>query len=106
MPKYLFHGNFTAQGAKGLAESGGKARVKAIQDLAKSAGGKMESYYFAFGDVDYFVIVDLPDNAAAAAVALAVASSGAVNNKTTVLMTAQEIDEAAKQHPNYRPPGT
>ena len=73
--------------------------------MAKSAGGKLESYHFAFGDIDYFIIVDLPDNASAAAIALAVAASGSVNNKTTVLMTPQEIDEAAKQHPSYRPPG-
>ena len=68
-------------------------------------GGKLESYHFAFGDTDYFIIVDLPDNNAAAAVSLTVGASGAIANRTTVLLTAAEVDEAVRKHPAYRPPG-
>ena len=68
-------------------------------------GGKLESYHFAFGDTDYFIIVDLPDNNAAAAVSLTVGASGAIANRTTVLLTAAEVDEAVKKSPAYRPPG-
>ena len=68
-------------------------------------GGKLESYHFAFGDTDCFIIVDLPDNNAAAAVSLTVGASGAIANRTTVLLTAAEVDEAVKKHPTYRPPG-
>lgn len=105
MPKYLFHGNFTAEAVKGLIREGGTARVKAVEKLAKSVGGKLESYHFAFGDTDYYIIVDLPDNNAAAAVSLTVGASGAIANNTTVLLTAAEVDEAVKKHPTYRPPG-
>ena len=105
MPKYLFHGTFTAQGAKGVAEEGGTARMKAVEKLAQSVGGKLESYYFAFGDTDYYIVCDLPDNKAAAAASLTVGGSGATSNKTTILMTAAEMDEAAKLKAAYRPPG-
>ena len=44
--------------------------------MVKSVGGKLESFYFGFGDHDAIVIVDLPDDEAAAAVALIVNSAG------------------------------
>jgi hypothetical protein len=49
--------------------------------------------------------MDLPDNASAAALALMAKASGAVVNKTTVLLTTEELDAAAKKTPVYRPPG-
>ncbi|TMG05894.1 MAG: GYD domain-containing protein [Chloroflexi bacterium] len=76
-----------------------------VDDLLASVGGKAESFYFAFGDTDAFVIVDVPDNVTAAAVALTVGASGLVNLKTTVLMTPEEVDQATKKSPAYRAPG-
>jgi uncharacterized protein with GYD domain len=35
--------------------------------VAKSVGGKVEAFYFALGDVDAYIILDLPDNVSAAA---------------------------------------
>ena len=105
MPKYLLHGSFTNAGLKGLQKDGGTSRVKAVEKLAKSVGGKLESYYFAFGGTDYYVVMDLPDNNAAAAISLTVSGSGAVANQVTVLMTPKEIDEALNIQPSYRAPG-
>lgn len=68
-------------------------------------GGKLEAFYYAFGDSDAFVIVDAPDNATTAAISLAVNSSGAVALKTTPLLTPEEIDQAAQKTVSYRPPG-
>lgn len=65
-------------------------------------GRKAESFYYAFGDTNAFVIVDVPDNVTAAAVALTVGASGAVTLKTTVLMTAEEVDQATKKSPAAR----
>ena len=65
----------------------------------------MDSFYFAFGDVDAYSIVDLPDNASAAAISLAVAQSGAVATKTVVLLTPEEMDAARNKTVDYRPPG-
>jgi len=105
MPKYLFQANYVGEGVKGLLKEGGSSRRAAVEKAVKSMGGKLETFYFAFGEVDAYVIVDLPDNAAAAALALTVSASGAAVAKTTVLMTPEELDNAAKRTPSYRPPG-
>jgi uncharacterized protein with GYD domain len=82
MPKYLFEASYTAEGAKGIIKEGAAARRAAIEKAAASVGGKLECFYFAFGDVDAYVIADLPDNAAAAAMALTVGASGKAATKT------------------------
>ena len=105
MPKYLVQANYVGEGVKGLLKEGGTSRRAAAEKLIKSLGGTMEAFYYAFGETDAYIIADLPDNASMAAIALTVSASGAVTVKTTVLMTAEEVDEAAKKTPSYRPPG-
>jgi len=105
MPKYLFQASYTAEGAKGLLKDGGSKRRSAVEELIKSLKGKVEAFYFAFGEPDVFLIVDLPDNASAAAASLTTAASGAVDIKTTLLLTRDEIDKAAKKTVTYRSPG-
>jgi uncharacterized protein with GYD domain len=73
--------------------------------MAQGLGGELESYYFGFGEYDVHAILDLPDDEAAAAVALAVDAAGGATAKTTVLLTPQQIDEAVKRSAAYRPPG-
>jgi len=105
MPKYLIQANYVGEGVKGLLKDGGTSRRAAVEKLFQSQGGSMESFYYAFGETDCYVIGELPDNASMAAVALAIGASGVVTVKTTVLLTPEEIDEAAKKTPSYRPPG-
>jgi uncharacterized protein with GYD domain len=105
MPKYLFQANYVGEGIKGLLKEGGSSRRDAVEKMGKSLGGTLEAFYYAFGDTDLYVIVDLPDNAAAAALALTVNTAGAVTCKTTVLMTPAEVDAASKRSPSYRAPG-
>lgn len=106
MPKYLFEASYTSEGVKGVQTAGGNSRRDAVADLAKSVGGQLEGFYFAFGEADAYVIVDLPDNESAAAVALTVGASGATSVKTVVLLTPDEVDAAAKRSVDYRPPGS
>ena len=105
MAKFLFQARYTTEGAKGLAKDGGTGRRAAIDKMCAEAGGKLESFYFAFGDVDAYVICDLPDATTAAAVALAVNQAGRASTKTTVLLTPEDFDKAAKKTISYRPPG-
>jgi uncharacterized protein with GYD domain len=105
MPKFLFQASYTQDGVKGIQSAGGSARRDAVAQVAESVGGSLESFHFAFGERDAHVIVDLPDNESAAAVALTVNASGAVNVTTVVLLTPEEVDEAAKRSVDYRPPG-
>ncbi len=103
MPKYLARANYVGEGGKGLLKEGGTSRRAIVEKMIKSVGGTMEAFYYAFGDTDLYVIADLPDNASMAALALLVTSSGTVNVKSTVLMTPEEVDAAAKKTPLYSP---
>jgi uncharacterized protein with GYD domain len=105
MPKYLLEVNYTQQGVQALLDKGGTARKNAASAAAKSVGGKLEAFYFAFGGVDAYAIVDVPDATSAAALALTVSASGAVALKTVVLLTPAELDEASQKQVSYRPPG-
>ena len=67
MPKYLFAVSYTAEGAKGLLKDGGSKRRDAARTMIESAGGTLESMYYAFGKTDVFVIASMPDAASAAA---------------------------------------
>jgi uncharacterized protein with GYD domain len=106
MAKYLVEASYTREGVAGVQAKGGSSRRDAIAAMAEGLGGQLESFYFGFGDRDAVVVVDLPDNEAAAAVALAVNTSGAATVKTTVLLTPEQVDEAAKRSVDYRPPGS
>ena len=105
MAKFLFEANYTPEGAKGIVKEGGSARRAAIEKAVTGLGGRLESFYFAFGSVDAYVIVDLPDNVTAAAMALAVGQSGLASTKTIVLLTPEEADAATKKSVAYRGPG-
>lgn len=105
MPKYLFEVNYVGDGVEGLLKEGGTGRRAAAEALVSSLGGTLEAYYFAFGATDVYAIAELPDHAAATALALTVDASGAAKVQTIVLMPPEEIDQAAKKSPNYRPPG-
>ncbi len=105
MPKYLIEANYTLEGVKGFLKDGGTKRRDAASAAIKSIGGKMEAFYFAFGNPDAIVIVDAPDNVSAAAMSVAINATGAVQSRTIVLLTAQEMDEAVKKQVKYRAPG-
>ena len=105
MPKYLLKVNYNANGVKGVLKEGGSGRREAATQLIESVGGKIESFYFAWGDVDVYVIADMPDASAAAAAALAVSAGGGATCSTVVLIEAEEIDKAAQKSTDYRPPG-
>lgn len=106
MPKYLIQANYIGDGMSGLLEEGGTKRRKTVKALIESVGGKVESFYYAFGDTDAFVTVDVPDNVTAASLAMTVNASGNVDCRITVLLTPEEIDAATKKSPSYRAPGS
>ena len=105
MPKYLFEASYTPAGSAGVLKDGGSQRRAAAEQLIQSLGGTLECLYFAFGAVDVVAIIDLPDNASAATASLATAASGALTGTMTVLLTPEEIDDAANRGAVYTPPG-
>lgn len=105
MPKYLIQGSYNAEGAKGLKKDGAASRRAAVEAMLKGVGGTLESMHFAFGETDVFIIADVPDSIAAAAVGLGVNMSGVVRTTTTVLLTPEEMDQAIVVQTGYRAPG-
>lgn len=105
MAKYLVQGTYKGDGVQGLRKEGGTARRTVLEKTCASVGGSLEAFYYSFGETDVVAIMDLPDNVTAAGIALLVGSSGRVNIKTSVLLTAEEVDAAVKVGGDYRPPG-
>jgi uncharacterized protein with GYD domain len=105
MPKFLLKASYSAEGAKGLIKEGGSARRAAVQKLVEGMGGKVEAFYFAYGDADAIVITDVPDTVTGLALSIAVNASGAVHLSTTPLITVEEVDAASKKSVAYRAPG-
>jgi uncharacterized protein with GYD domain len=103
--KYLYHANYGPAGAQALLKEGGTARRAAVEKAAASLGGSVESFYYAFGHTDAYVVVDLPTNEAAASFALNVGATGVVSVTTTVLLEPEQIDAASRLSPDYRAPG-
>jgi len=104
--KFLVRASYTTAGAKGIQSAGGTSRRDAVAKMAEGLGGSLESFYFAFGDTDAFVVLDLPDNQTAAAASIAVNTAGGATSDVVVLLTPEEIDAAAKLSVDYRPPGS
>ncbi len=97
--------SYTTEGTRGLLKEGGTGRRAAVQKLIESQGGKVEAFYFAYGEDDAYLIIDVPDTTSGLAVSLAVNASGAVRLSTIPLITPEEIDAACKKSVPYRAPG-
>lgn len=105
MSKYLVNASYTSEGTRGLLKEGGTSRQQMVQDMAKKLGGKIEFFYYCFGQSDVVAIMDVPDPATAAAISMGIKATGAVKISLSVLISPKEIDEAAKKSVGYRPPG-
>ena len=106
MPKYLFEAKYTTEGAQGLQKAGAASRAAAVGDMCSALGGSLDSFHFAFGNVDAFVICDLPDDEAAAAAAFTIGATPTTQLTTLKLLTIEEADAAIGRSVAYRPPGS
>jgi uncharacterized protein with GYD domain len=105
VPKYLLTVSYSAEGMRGLLKEGGSSRRKVVQGLIEGVGGRLESFYYAFGEHDAIVIADLPTQGDGLSLTMAVNASGAVRLSTTPLISPEEVDAAAKKGVAYRAPG-
>jgi uncharacterized protein with GYD domain len=107
MAKYLLKVSYSPEGIKGVMKEGGSSRVAKVEQSLKGIGGSLESFYFAFGTDDVYVIAEVPDHASAMAMAATIGSSGAISSyETVVLVTPAEVDAAMKMAVSYQPPGS
>jgi uncharacterized protein with GYD domain len=105
VPTYLWRASYTTEGVKGLLKDGGSKRRSIVQQSIEQAGGKLHAFSFALGEADVISIAEFPDTATAVAVSAAVNATGLVHLSSTLLVTPDEVDAAAKKTVSYRPPG-
>src|SRR5215831_6045342 len=105
MTKFLWKASYTSDGVKGVLKEGGTGRRAAVEKVVEGLGCKVEGFYFALGEHDLYVIVELPDAVTATAVSLTVNASGVIALQTVELLTPEQVDEASKKSVDYRPPG-
>src|SRR5207244_13422131 len=105
LPRYVVEGSYRPDGTKGRMKEGASQRRANLEALVKQQGGRLEAFYFTFGDADAIGIAELPDNVTTAALSLAINASGIVRVKTTVLLTTDDMDQAPKKQIGTRPPG-
>ncbi len=105
MPKYLIQAKYTTEGIQGLVKDSASGRRADVQAAVAELGGKVEAFYYAFGEDDAIVILDLPSPVAAAAFSLNISGRGAVRVRTTPLLTVEDVDKALEIEFQYRPPG-
>ena len=86
-------------------KGGGSGVRDLAEHLIQSFGGKLDAFYYAFGDTDAIMVADLPDAKSAVAASLIANSSGRVTLKTTPLVTVEEVDAATEMGANFRPLG-
>jgi uncharacterized protein with GYD domain len=108
MPHFMIRWQFTDTSAKALV-SKPHDRTGAATALIEGFGGKLHSYFIAFGEYDGVAICEFPDNTHVAACSMSAASTGAFARfETTTLLTAKEAEAAMKQAHNtktgYKPP--
>ena len=106
MAKYLVQASYSQSGTQGLLKDGGTSRRAVVEKLLNGMGGKLESFYYAFGESDLYAIVDVPDRVSMVAASLVINAAGAVALRTTALITPEEIDQAVQKSVAYTSPGS
>jgi uncharacterized protein with GYD domain len=110
MGKYAILGGYTAEAWGKMIENPG-TRTAAVSKLIEAVGGKLEQVYWSFGEDDFLVIAEAPDDLAAGAAAVAAGSSGSLRNVRTIRLFTQEegqklLEKAKAAKAVYAPPGT
>ena len=97
MPLFLSQVAYNEKGWEALVANP-QNRLEAIRPVVDKLGGRILNAYFAFGEYDFILLAEFPDNVSAAALAIAAAAGGAVKSiKTTPLMEASEGLEAVRK---------
>lgn len=106
MAYYLVQVAYSPEGAAALVKNP-QNRMEAVRPIVEKLGGRIENFWFAFGEYDVVATCQMPDNVSATAFSLAVSASGAMKAfKTTPLMTVEEGMRAMQKagEIGYKPP--
>ena len=98
MSKFLLSATYTQEGTSILLTDGGSKRLDALTAAIESVGGSLEAFHYAFGDVDLYMVVEVPDDTTAAALSMRMNAAGILKVKMTKLIDLEAVDAAiAKQ---------
>jgi uncharacterized protein with GYD domain len=97
MPKYLGKVTFAAEAVQLLRKEKASGRRAAVTKTIEAAGGKVEAFYFAYGEADTIIIADYPDTIAPLAVSLLANTPGFVRVSMTPLITVEDMDRAVEK---------
>jgi uncharacterized protein with GYD domain len=96
MSIYILRGRYNSEAIKAMMASP-EDREASIGKVAEKAGGKLIGYYLTFGEDDWLVIIDCPNNEVALSIAIVAAAGGSITDtKTTVAMTSKQAMAAFK----------
>lgn len=97
MPAYLTQISYSAEGWAALVNNP-HDRTKAVKEPISKLGGKVDKFWFSFGDYDVVGVIEFPNNVNAAAIAMAFAAGGAIKSvRTTPLLSADDAIDAMKK---------
>ena len=106
MAHYLYQVAYTREAWAAQLQNPQKVTER-IQGPVAELGGNIVGAWYAFGEYDLIIILEMPDNVNMAALAIAFAAGGAVGTaKTTVLMPLEDGIAAMNKATgsSYRPP--
>ena len=97
MPIYMIQGSYGTEGLAVIVKNP-QNRIQAVKPAIEKIGGKLINAYFSFGDYDFVLLVEMPDNISAVGISMAFGAGGAIKSiKTTPLLSAEETMEAMKK---------
>lgn len=107
MPSYLVQASYTSDALAALIATP-QNRTEVVKKAVKKLGGKLIGSWLSFGDYDVVLIIEMPDNVSAAALAMGAAGGGSLKSiRTTPLLSAEEAMEILTKagSSGYRPVG-
>jgi uncharacterized protein with GYD domain len=103
MARYLYRFGYTPEAWKALMENPQDRRDMLASQIFGTFGGRLEGFWYCFGEQDGYALVELPDKVSAAAASVAVAATGSFRHlDTTVLISVDEMVEAMDRASSFR----
>jgi uncharacterized protein with GYD domain len=102
--RYLFSAAFTIDGMKNLQKQSPTAFKAGVAKFFESVGGKLESWYFDYGESTAYGFVDYPDEMAAATAQASVNAAGFARVTYRPVLSAEDADKAFARSAATRPP--
>ena len=97
MPMFAFVGSYTAETWANMTTDVAE-REAGVRRLVEGMGGRLEAFYFMFGDDDILIVFEAPDDVTAGAIVVkAVSGGGLARGRTHRLFRPDEGSEMMRK---------